>query len=125
MERNRYGFLLMLYKWKTLILLFPMLFVMEIGQLFYAKKNKILKTRKDIYKYWFNFKNLNLWLKKRKKMQFIRNHSRIYFSDSKILKEAVSEILFQEDSLKNNLLLNVGNPIMKIYHKIIVKIVNW
>lgn len=120
MERNRFGVLLMFFKWPTLLLLLPMLLVMEVGQWMYALKNNSIQTRKDVYKYWSKKDNWKLWLGKRKKMQSMRT-----VSDRHLLAYSVAEIKFQEESMSNPLLLYVGNPLMRLYHRVVVKGLIW
>jgi GT2 family glycosyltransferase len=120
MERNRYGVLLMFFKWKTLLLLLPMLIAMEIGLCFFALKGGWLGKRFEIWKYWMNKDNLKLWLGKRKMIQKIRVKS-----DRFLMSYAVSEIKFQEKSMENPLLLYVGNPVMKLYFYLVVRSLIW
>lgn len=120
MERNRYGVLLMFFKIPTLLLLLPMLVVMECGLWIFALKGGWLDKRIEVLKYWINPKHWSIWLKKRKKIQQIRKKS-----DRFLLSFSVPEILFQDASMKNPLLLYVGNPIMKVYYWIVVKGLIW
>jgi GT2 family glycosyltransferase len=120
MERNRHAIMLMFFKWPTLILLFPMALVLEVGLWIFSFKNKYAKKRWEVYKYWLNRENFKLWYNKRKKIQKNR-----IVSDRFLLKYSVSEILFQENEMQNPLLKYIGNPIMKIYYLIVVKALIW
>ncbi len=117
MERNRYGLMLMYFKWPTLILLLPMALVVESGLLLFALKSGWIKDKLMAYSYWLQYKNWQKWLNKRQKIQTQRVKS-----DKEILKFAVSKIEFED--IDNWLLKYLGNPIMKIYW-IITKILIW
>lgn len=120
MERNRYAVILMFYKLPTLILLLPTKLVVEIGLILMSIKGGWFKERLAVYRYWANLTNWPLWLKKRRIIQ-----SRRAVSDRVLLKEVVSKILFQDDSVKNPLLVYVGNPLMKGYWWVVKKIILW
>jgi len=87
MERNRHAIMLMFFKWPTLLLLFPMAFVLEIGLWIFSFKNKYAKKRWEVYKYWLNKDNFMLWYKKRKEIQKNRR-----ITDLELLELATSEI---------------------------------
>lgn len=120
MERNRHAIMLMFFKWPTLVLLFPMAFILEIGLWIFSIKNKYAKKRWEVYKYWLNKDNFKLWYKKRQNIQKNR-----IVSDRFLLKFSVSEILFQENEMQNPLLKYIGNPIMKFYYFVVVKGLIW
>ncbi|KKU08269.1 MAG: hypothetical protein UX10_C0001G0028 [Candidatus Magasanikbacteria bacterium GW2011_GWA2_45_39] len=120
MERNRYGVLLMFYKWPTLILILPMMLVMELGLLFFALKSHSIDVRVKVYRYWLQAKNWSLWLEKRRRIQEKRT-----ISDRVLTRDMATKILFQEEEMRNPLLLYVGNPIMTLYWKLIRLILWW
>lgn len=120
MERNRYGVLLMFYRWPTLVLLAPMLFVMELGQIFFAIKRGWFDERLKVYKYWAKPSSWKLWLGKRKKTQSIRVRP-----DRYLLKYTVPTIKFQEKFMEHWLLTRVANPIMTVYYWFIRLVVRW
>lgn len=120
MERNRFGVLLMFFKWPTLLLLLPMQLIMEVGQWIYAIKNKSTEIRINVYKYWLKSENWKLWLQKRRHIQRIRR-----VSDRYLLKYSVPDIKFQEESMRDPILLYVGNPLMKVYYWLVVKGLIW
>lgn len=120
MERNRYAVILMFYKLPTLILLLPTKLIVEIGLILMSIKGGWFTERLAVYRYWANLANWPLWLKKRRIIQ-----SRRTVSDKTLLKEVVSEILFQDDSIKNPLLVYVGNPLMSLYWTIVKKLISW
>lgn len=115
--------MLMFFRWKTLLLLLPMALVLEAGLCVFAIKGGWIKKRLEVYKYWITPAHWKLWLGKRKKINTIRKNTGK--KDKEILQEAVSEILFQDQSMKNPLLIYVGNPIMKAYHTVIKKCIWW
>lgn len=120
MERNRYGVMLVFFRWPTLLLLLPMALILEIGLWLFALKGGWWKERVKVYKYWLNSKNWKLWLKKRKYVQDIRK-----ISDRALLKNSVSGIYFQEKSMENPVLKYIGNPVMAIYYYFIKLIIWW
>jgi len=120
MERNRFGVMLMFFRWPTLLLLTPMCIVLEIGLWFFAAKGGWLDKRVKVYKYWLQWKHWKLWLGKRKNIQKIRK-----VSDRYLLKYSVSGIHFQEKSMKNPVLKYIGNPVIKVYYWIVVRCLVW
>lgn len=120
MERNRYGVMLMFFRWPTLILLFPMMIVLEIGLWVFAWRGRWIDKKVEVYKYWLNKENWKLWLGKRKKIQKNRK-----VSDRYLFKYSVPDILFQEKQMENPLLIYFGNPLMKLYYWIVVKGLIW
>jgi len=71
----------------------------------------------EVYKYWLKWSNWQLWLKKRKYIQSIRQ-----VSDRYLLKHTVSGINFQEKEVESGLVKYVANPIMGLYYWLIVRI---
>lgn len=121
MERNRHAVMLMFFKVPTLVLLLPMALVLEIGLWIFAIKNGYAHKRLEVYQYWLKRKHWNLWLKKRVLIQRER-----IVSDRALLSHTVSQISFQEEGMKNPLLIYLGNPIMSVYYWIVVKIlIRW
>lgn len=118
-ERNRYAVLLMYYKLPTLVLIFPMFLLLEIGLWIFALKNKWLDKQVEVYRYWLKKDSWRLWLQKRKRIQAVRT-----ISDRTLLGRAVGSIQFQEEMMKNPLLLYVGNPLMELYFAFL-KLVLW
>ncbi len=120
MERNRYAFLLVFLKWRTLLLLLPMLLVMELGLIFFSLKGGWFTQRLKVYRYWLRRESWNLWLLKRKHVQKTRVRG-----DREMLQHAVGDIIFQEDSLENPILLYVANPLMRYYLAFLRVFVRW
>lgn len=120
MERNRYGVMLMFFRWPTLLLLLPMALILEAGLWLFAFKGGWWKERIKVYKYWLKSDSWKLWLVKRKYVQGLRK-----VNDRDLLKTAVSGIYFQEKSMENPILKYIGNPIMWVYYWIIVRGLIW
>lgn len=120
MERNRFGVMLMFFRWPTLLLLLPMAVVLEVGLWLFAWKGGWVDKRVKVYKYWLQGKYWKLWLGKRKNIQHLRK-----VSDRYLLKYSVPGIYFQEKSMENRVLKYIGNPIMKIYYWAVVRGLIW
>lgn len=118
-QRNRYAVLLMYYKIPTLILIAPMFLILEVGLWVFAFKNKWLDKQVEVYRYWLKKESWHVWLQKRNHMQ----HARA-ISDRMLLKNAVGSIRFQEEMMKNPLLIYIGNPLMELYFTF-MKLVLW
>ena len=120
MERNRYGVMLMFFRWPTLVLLFPMMLVLELGLWLFAWRGGWLDKKVKVYKYWSEKDNWKLWLGKRKRIQEMRK-----VTDRFLFKYTVPNIMFQEKEMDSPLLKYVGNPIMKLYYCVVVKGLVW
>ncbi|HAZ28160.1 MAG TPA: hypothetical protein DCY48_00055 [Candidatus Magasanikbacteria bacterium] len=120
MERNRYGTMLMFFKWRTLVLLLPIGLALELGLWFFAFKGGWADKRVQIYRYWLQPKHWTLWLKKRKNIQSMRK-----VSDRFLLSFSVAGIYFQDKSVDNPLVRYIANPVMTLYYWIVVKGLIW
>ncbi len=120
MERNRHAVMLMFFKIPTLLLLLPMGLIFEVGLWIFSIKNGYAKKRLEVYKYWLKWSNWKIWLAKRKYIQKIRK-----VNDRYLLSFSVPEILFQESEMENPLLKYIGNPVMKVYYYIVVRLLIW
>src|SRR3989344_783954 len=120
MERNRYGTMLMFFRWPTLFLLAPMAIVLEIGLWLFAFKGGWTKERIKVYQYWLKPSSWKLWLGKRTHIQAMRK-----IRDRDLLNLATSGIYFQDKSTDNPIVNYVGNPIMTAYYWLIVKTLIW
>lgn len=120
MERNRYGVMLMYFKWPTLLLLLPMALIMEGGLILFSLMTGWFKVRMNVYKYWLSSSNWKLWLGKRKYIQSIRT-----VSDSQILQDAADKVIFEEKDINNPLLKYIANPLMAAYWFIAKKLIFW
>lgn len=119
-ERNRFGVLLMFYKWPTLILLLPIGLLWEGGLLLFALKSGWLLAKLRAYGYWFSFRHWRRWLRKRAQIQKRRS-----VSDRQLLRDAVSRVTFNEASIDNPLLRYVGNPLLAAYWAIAKRLIFW
>jgi len=120
MERNRYTILFVFYKIPTLILLLPILLPLELGLLLFSVKGGWWKEKLNVYKYWLNYKNWKTWKPKR---AYIQKHRTV--SDRALLKGAATGIYFQEEAVESPLVDYVANPVMKVYHWILMRLVWW
>ncbi|MFA6426965.1 MAG: glycosyltransferase family 2 protein [Candidatus Magasanikbacteria bacterium] len=120
MERNRYGTMLMFFRWPTLLLLLPMGVILELGLWLFAAKGGWAKERMKVYKYWTHGKHWKLWINKRKKIQSMRK-----VSDRFLMSYAVTGIYFQERTMENPILKYIGNPVMKVYYWVVVRGLIW
>ncbi|MBT4153544.1 MAG: glycosyltransferase family 2 protein [Candidatus Magasanikbacteria bacterium] len=120
MERNRFAVWLMYFKWRTLLVLLPMMLVLECGLILFAIKGGWFKKRLNVYAYWAQPKNVRIWLRKRKNIQQIRT-----VSDRQMLKKSVGVIDFQDEAVNSPILTYIGNPLMKAYHILVKAIVWW
>lgn len=119
-ERNRWGFLLTYYKLPTLILLFPINLVIELGMICFAIVQGWGKEKFQAYGYWLKPRHWKLWLKKRKNVQNLR-----LLKDKIVLQRAVVEIHFSEAGLDNPVLKYIANPLMKIYFIFLKRVLFW
>jgi len=119
-ERNRYGVMLMFFKWPTLLLMLPMGIVLDIGLLLFAFKNGWVKEKLNADKYWLSWKNWQLWLKKRKYVQSIRQ-----IKDKELIKDLAGKVEFEDKSINNPVLKYIGNPLMNVYWQVIKRIIFW
>ena len=120
MERNRYGTMLMFFKWPTLLLLAPMALALELGLWLFAFKGGWAPERVKIYKYWLNPGHWGMWLKKRRYIQKIR-----VVSDRYLLQYAKGGIYFQEKKMESPILTYIGNPVMNMYFAFVKLLVRW
>jgi GT2 family glycosyltransferase len=120
MERNRFGTMLMYFRWSTLLLLLPMQLLLEVGLLLFAIKGGWIKERIKVYAYWLKPSNWQLWLKKRASIQSLRT-----VTDRHLFSYAVSGIYFQDKMTDNWVVNKIGNPLLKAYYLIVVKGLIW
>ncbi|MSR85032.1 glycosyltransferase family 2 protein [Candidatus Uhrbacteria bacterium] len=117
-ERNRWVILLSYYRLWTFLLIVPMLFVMEVGQLIFSIWGGWWREKIKVYReivsseFW-------QWIKVRhEKIQRER-----VISDRELLRYAVSTIEFQGEAVANPLLQFIGNPLMKVYWGIVKRLI--
>jgi hypothetical protein len=119
-ERNRFGMMLMFYRWRTLFLILPMILFLELGLLFFYARQKELKTKMSVYGYWLWPSHWRMWLQKRKIIQAMRK-----VSDAVLLKDAVTQIVFDDPSINHPLLVKIGNPLMDRYGQWMKRFMTW
>lgn len=115
-ERNRIWNFICFYKLPTMIVIFPMFFIMEMGMILYSIMTGWFKLKMKAYK--DSFLGLKNILKYRKEIQNTRK-----ISDRNLLLEMVDRIQF--DSIKNPLLDIIANNLLWIYYRFILTIIWW
>lgn len=121
MERNRFAVLLMYFNYATLAVLFPMLLAMELGLIAFAIKGGWWSERRKVYAYWSKSEHWKMWLKKRHRIQAMKT-----ISDRELLSHSVTGIYFQDKMTDNWIVNKIGNPILALYYRVIVKtLVRW
>lgn len=118
MERNRFITTLKNYKLATLLVFSPMFFLMELGQLIFALKNRTFITRLKVYSQFFQPVFWREIMAGRKFIKEIRKTK-----DKEILKYFVGEIKFQE--IDNWLLKYIANPVMHLYFSLAKWVIWW
>ena len=120
MDRNRYVLIWQYYRWPTLVLIFPMLCVMDFATLLFSIKNGWADMKWLAYRDWLRA-DFRAWVwKRRRVIQQTRT-----ISDRTFLKYAISDILFQEESVRNPVLEHIGNPLLRAYWTIIYALIRW
>jgi GT2 family glycosyltransferase len=118
MERNRYLVMLHFYRPGTLILLFPMIMIMDIGIWFFSLFNGQSVTKLNVCQYLLSPGSWQKILDTRKQVRKLR-----VLKDREILNDCVSEIQFQE--ISNPVLKYLGNPICQLYFRLIKRVISW
>lgn len=110
MERNRYALVFIYYKWSTLLLLAPLFIVFEVAMWAFS----LIRGWADMkWKVTKDLLSLDFWKWIRARRQEMQ--SRRKMGDRAFLGLSVSDIQFQEASVKNPVLEYVGNPLMRAY----------
>jgi GT2 family glycosyltransferase len=117
MERNRFLVLFCNYHLLTLILIFPMLFLMEIGLFGFSFKNGWWKEKIKVYAYFFSSGNWRKIKAHRRQTQGLRT-----LKERGVISDFSGVIDHQE---VNNPLLKVTNPILNGYWLLIKLIMLW
>lgn len=120
MERNRFAVLIMYYRWRTLLLLLPMLLIVEAGLFSLSVSRGTWRDRLAVYAYWSHPATIRSWLAKRRDVQKRRTRG-----DHHLLHFTVPSIIFQEASLEHPLVLYGANPVMRAYWLFLKCIVWW
>jgi GT2 family glycosyltransferase len=117
-ERNRWLLLFTYYKAGTFLLLAPALFLMELGQWFFALRNGLLSQKFRSCKYFFNPENrAELW-QRRKAAQ-----ARRIISDRQFMADFTGRIDFSE--LDGGAALKIANRIFSAYWSVAKKLLFW
>lgn len=115
MERNRYRVLFTFFPLGLLIASAPLLLEMELVMWLYAMKNGWGKQKCDVLLYFLKKETWQEILQKRKN-QF----SQRKITNTQFMEKLVATVDFQE--IQNPLLRYIGNPIMRIYFKLLQNI---
>jgi len=117
MDRNRILAILKNYHLLTLILIFPVFVLMEVGLLFFAILKGWLPEKLRVYEYFFRASTWRYLTKARKDSQTIRR-----VADRQIVTMFKGRILYQEI---DNVLLRLANIFFEIYWKIVRLLIFW
>ncbi len=120
MERNRFAVWLMYLKWRTLLLIFPAVLIMEFGSFTFSLLRGWWKEKCKVYWYWLQPKHWRLWLRARKRIQ-----SQRVITDRELMSSFVGKVLFQEEVVEHPLLRYVANPVFNTYWKVVKKLIVW
>ena len=116
-ERNRLWVMLKNYRWPTWFLIFPAWLIMELGQWFFALKNKRFWQRCQAFRWLWSYSSWRLLIHKRRQIQAHRVRS-----DRQVASAFSGRILFQELSSP---LLDISNIFFYIYWAIIKRFLFW
>lgn len=114
MERNRWVLMLSYYKLWTLFLIAPIALVMDIALSLFAIKNGWFDMKWKQVREWFD-PAFWKWIHARRRA--IRKSRTV--GDRELLRLAVADIRFQEESVSNPVLEYIGNPLMKVYWAVV------
>lgn len=118
MERNRFIVLLKLYRLPTLLLLFPVLLLGELGLALMSARSGFWSEKARAYKYFFSLANWRKLILARRAAQKTRKRS-----DCEIVDFFTSSILFQD--FKNPFVLYFVNPVLTLYWIIARAFIFW
>jgi GT2 family glycosyltransferase len=118
LERNRWYLLATYYKTPTLLLLAPAMALMELGQFYFAWRNKALDQKLQACAFFFSYKNLSRLLTRRREAQRRRR-----IGDRAFLRPFSDTIDFAE--IKSHLLQRIGNPLLGTYWRIARRLIVW
>lgn len=107
MDRNRTIAILKNYAWPTLILVFPVWLIMELGLLIFSIQNGWFKKRLEVIQYFFKAKTWRYINNERHAIQRSRK-----IKDKQILKMVSGKIWYQEIADQK---LKIINPIFNSY----------
>lgn len=118
MERNRLLTLLVFLRWRTLLLIFPMLAALECGMFFFAFRSGWWREKSRSYSWFLSPRNLRAAMRLRGEVRRLRK-----IPDRELAHRMVSEISYQE--IDNPLLRRVGNPMMRGYWRLVLPLIRW
>jgi hypothetical protein len=113
LEVSRFVSIIKYYEFQTILLIFPVLFTLEIGIILFSIYKGWFKSK--IKTYFYIFSNFGRLLEKRKKIQKSR-----LLSDKYILKYFADEIKFKE---LDKICLRFVNPLFHIYCQTVKKFI--
>ncbi len=114
MERNRWALLLIYLRPWTLFLLLPLLAVFEVALIAFSILRGWSDMKGKMMKEWFT-RDYWRWIwGRRREMQARRTQG-----DREFLRLSVADIEFQEASVRNPLLEQLGNPLMRAYWAVV------
>lgn len=120
LERNRHVMNLLLYKWPTLVLLFPLELIYNLTLFFVALTGGWAGEIFKVYVYWSSVKNWQIWLRERQKFQADR-----VVSDRQFLRKS-SPVVTSGDLVINSKIFNkLANLIFTFYYYLLRILVRW
>jgi GT2 family glycosyltransferase len=118
LERNRWLLLLTYYKLRTLLLISPMLFLMELGQFYFAVRNRVVAQKIRAWRYFFCPDNFSRVMNRRQEAKVRRK-----ISDRQFMKEFAGKVEFSE--IKSKTLRRIGNPLLDFYWRLVRPLIFW
>ncbi|MFH1620665.1 MAG: glycosyltransferase family 2 protein [Patescibacteria group bacterium] len=118
MERNRYVIIFSYYSDWMILILSPMIILMDFGILFFSILRGWSFMKLKVYADWFNWDYWDWITSRRKAIKTARK-----LSEQEFFQDTVSEIDFQEESVKNPLLKYIGNPLLGAYWFLVSKLI--
>ena len=118
MERNRYMVLFNFYRWRTIFLLLPMLFLMEFGVAGFSILHGGFFTKLRVYGYYLK---PSAWWRIFRTRDAVARFRQT--TDKQILSTMSGRLDFSE--VNNWVLENLGNPLCELYFYLIKKIIVW
>ncbi len=115
MERNRHLTNLTNYEWKTVAAIAPMLFVMELGTMYFAFRSG---WGKEKARSWIHLMKPSTWVFIRVRRTEVASFRKV--SDAKLLPLMCGVVVSQE--IENPLLTKIVNPIMNGYFGLIKRL---
>lgn len=118
MERNRYWVMFMCYRWPTLVLIFKMLLILEVGMLPFAILKGWWPEKWRVYKSFFQKASWQAMWAGRKRNQALRK-----VSDRFVTRNFATTVDYQE--VESPVLKYIGNPLMTLYWKLCRLLLWW